>query len=91
MAERIGIGLNTYQRLELGLARDPGLNTLMRCAKALGVPLGAVVDPGWLDWGGEDGVLPEPPPGGFWSGNERAGERPSWVPEPEVDWEAWKE
>jgi transcriptional regulator with XRE-family HTH domain len=67
MAERIGMSLRSYRRLELGEVPNPPLRTLADCALALGVPLAAVVEPNWLEWsGGPFGSVPEPGPGGFW-------------------------
>jgi transcriptional regulator with XRE-family HTH domain len=67
LADRIGMARKTYKRLERDELANPPLRHLVNCAKALGVPLPAVLEPRWLRW---FGGLPEPPEGGFWPAHE---------------------
>jgi transcriptional regulator with XRE-family HTH domain len=50
MAERTGISLRTYQRLESGRVENPPLRYLVNCAIALGVELDDILEPEWLEW-----------------------------------------
>jgi transcriptional regulator with XRE-family HTH domain len=50
MAERTGISLRTYQRLESGRLENPPLRYLVNCAIALGVELTDILEADWLDW-----------------------------------------
>lgn len=63
LADRIGMARKSYQRLERGELANPPLGFLVNCAKALGVPLNAILEPAWLEW---FGGMPAPPTGGFW-------------------------
>ena len=67
LADRIGMSRTTYKRLERDELATVPLRYLVNCAKALGVPLPAVMEPKWLEW---FGGLPEPPEGGFWPPRE---------------------
>ena len=50
MAERTGIPLRTYQRLEAGKIPNPPIRYLVNCAMVLEVELEAVCEPEWLRW-----------------------------------------
>lgn len=50
MAERTGIPLRTYQRLEAGMIPNPPIRYLVNCAIVLEVELEAVCEPEWLRW-----------------------------------------
>lgn len=50
MAERTGISLRTYQRLESGRVENPPLRYLTNCALVLDVDLLAILEPTWLEW-----------------------------------------
>jgi transcriptional regulator with XRE-family HTH domain len=50
MARLLGMGLTAYQALERGDERNPRLGHLVNAAEVLGVKLGAVIEPQWLDW-----------------------------------------
>jgi transcriptional regulator with XRE-family HTH domain len=50
MAERTGIPLRTYQRLEAGKITNPPIRYLVNCAIVLGVDLEEVCEPEWLRW-----------------------------------------
>lgn len=67
LADRVGMSHNTYRRLERDELPNPPLRSLVNCAKALGVPLDAVLEPNWLQWFGGQ---PEPPEEGFWPTRE---------------------
>ncbi len=57
------MALNTYKALERNELPNPPLRYLVNCSKALGVPLGAVLEPEWLEWFQGQ---PVPPPKGWW-------------------------
>jgi transcriptional regulator with XRE-family HTH domain len=50
MAERTGIPLRTYQRLESGELTNPPIRYLVNCALALTLELDEVCEPEWLEW-----------------------------------------
>jgi transcriptional regulator with XRE-family HTH domain len=83
LADKVGMSRRTLQRLELGQGRNPPLRSLTNCAKALGVPLEAIVEPEWLDdWWDPFGALEVPPEEGFWPVAPRVAwgrERPDWL------------
>lgn len=60
MAELLGMKLTAYQRLERGQVANPRLRHLSNAARALGVKLGDVSEPEWLQWMPVPGH-PEPP------------------------------
>jgi transcriptional regulator with XRE-family HTH domain len=50
MAERTGIPLRTYQRLESGGLANPPIRYLVNCALTLTLELAEVCEPEWLAW-----------------------------------------
>lgn len=85
LAEKVGMSVDSYRRLELGQVENPPLRTLVNCAKALGVPFDGLVEPKWRAWWDPFGTLPEPPRGGFWPKPPpaaRGRERPEWLKPP---------
>lgn len=49
-AERIGIGLATYRRLERGQVENPPLRYLVNAAIMFGVDVDDVIDDRWREW-----------------------------------------
>jgi transcriptional regulator with XRE-family HTH domain len=50
MARRMGVSIATYQRLEEGRMPNPPLGYLVNASIILGVPVAALIEPGWLSW-----------------------------------------
>jgi transcriptional regulator with XRE-family HTH domain len=67
LAEAVGISVPTYRLLERGLMPNPKLAYLANCAIALGVELGALLEPEWLEWQPLNEQASKPPdPAQFW-------------------------
>jgi transcriptional regulator with XRE-family HTH domain len=60
LAERAGIPIATYRRLERGEVRNPSIRLLVNCAIVLFTPIEELLDDEWIEWLPTD--RREPPP-----------------------------
>ena len=62
LAERTGVSIAHYRRLERDELRDPGIRTLSNLAIALGVQLEDLIEDHWREWMVFDATgAPRPP------------------------------
>jgi transcriptional regulator with XRE-family HTH domain len=50
MAQRAGLPLRTYQRLEAGELNNPPIRHVVNCALALGLRIQDIAEPEWISW-----------------------------------------